>query len=197
MNNSDLDRFLNLVDAGGKIEEDSDEIIFSCQMGERARYITNELNNNYHNRYEILDIFRDLAQNDVPDNFRLNPPFYTDFGLNIHIGNNVFINSGCTFQDHGGIFIKDNVLIGNNVILTTLNHDINPYSRGNINVKSIIINSNVWIGSGAIILPGVEIGEGAIISAGSVVNKDIQPNVIVGGVPAKIIKHIDVDTNNP
>ena len=187
-----LDEFLTSINSGKKIYTDSPEIIYSCTMGERAKAITSELNNKYHNKYEVLQLFKNLTRNEIPDSFSLNPPFYTDFGLNIHIGNNVFINSGCTFQDQGGIFIKDNVFIGHNVVMATINHDINPNTRGNINPKPIIINNNVWIGSSSTILPGVEIGEGSIVAAGSVVTKNVQPNVIVGGVPASIIRTIDV-----
>lgn len=185
-----LETFNSIIEKKGKIEVDTEEIIFSCQMGIRARFFTSELNNNFHDNYDVLQIFRDLTQRDIPDDFILNPPFYTEFGLNIQVGNKVFINSGCTFQDQGGIYIKNNVLIGHNVTLVTLNHDLNPHKRGNLYPKKILINDNVWIGSGATILPGVEIGEGTIVAAGAVVTKDVPPNVIVAGIPAKIIKTI-------
>lgn len=187
-----LEIFNRIVSEKGIIEANTDEINFSCQMSERARFFLYKLNNNFLNNYEILQIFRELTQRNIPDDFILNPPFYTEFGLNINIGKKAFINSGCIFQDQGGIYIKDNVLIGHNVSLLTINHDLNPQKRGNIYPKPIIINDNVWIGTNATILPGISIGSGSIIAAGAVVTKDVPPNVIVGGVPAKIIKELNI-----
>ena len=100
----------------------------------------------------------------------------------------MFINIGCKFQDQGGITIGDETLIGHNVVLATLNHDFNPAKRSDIIPKPIHIGKQVWIGSNATILPGVTIGDGAIVAAGAVVAKDVPPNTVVGGVPAKIIK---------
>lgn len=119
--------------------------------------------------------------------------FITDFGKNIHLGENVFINAGCKFQDQGGIYIGDNVLIGHNVVLATLNHDENPERRGNLIPGAINIGDNVWIGSNATILAGVSIGDGAIIAAGAVVTKDVDENTIVAGVPAKYIRDVKLE----
>ena len=103
---------------------------------------------------------------------------------------NVFINACCKFQDQGGITIGDGVLIGHNVTLATLNHDERPKFRQNIYPKPIKIGDNVWIGSNATILQGVDIGDGAIIGAGSVVTKDVPKNAIVVGIPAKITRYV-------
>lgn len=127
----------------------------------------------------------------VDDTFMLFPPFYTDFGKNINIGRNVFINSCCCFQDQGGIYIDDGVLVGHNVILATLNHDFDPNRREILHSAPIKIGKNVWIGSRSTILPGVKVGDGSIVAAGSVVNKDVPSNSIVAGIPAKVIKYID------
>ena len=118
------------------------------------------------------------------------PPFYTDFGKNITVGKNVFINAGCHFQDQGGIIIGDGTLIGHNVVLATLNHGFRSEDRGTLYPAPIIIGKNVWIGSNATILPGITIGKNSIIAAGAVVTKDVPENVITGGNPAKIIKKI-------
>ena len=128
----------------------------------------------------------------MDETFRLFPPFYTDCGKNITLGKNVFINSCCHFQDQGGIIIGDNVLIGHNVVIATLNHNQNPKLRASILPKPVKIGNNVWIGSNATILPGVTISDGAIIAAGAVVTKDVSENSIVGGNPAKLIKEIEV-----
>ena len=129
---------------------------------------------------------------EVSDDFRVFPPFFTDFGKNIHLGKNVFINAGCKFQDHGGIYIGDNVLIGHNVVLATLNHEENPKNRGNLIAAPIKIGNDVWIGSNATILSGVTIDDGAIVAAGAVVTKDVAENTVVGGVPAKYIRDIKI-----
>ena len=82
----------------------------------------------------------------------------------------------------------DGALIGHNVVLATLNHDFAPQKRSTLHPAPIVIGEKVWIGANATIVPGVTVGNGAIIAAGAVVTKDVPENVIVGGVPAKIIK---------
>lgn len=118
-------------------------------------------------------------------------PFYTNFGQHIRIGKNVFINHACSFLDMGGITIEDDVLIGPRVNLVTENHPVDPAKRKQLDLKSILIKRNAWIGAGATILPGVTVGENAIVAAGAVVKKDVPANTIVGGVPAKFIRTID------
>ena len=98
---------------------------------------------------------------------------------------------GCKFQDQGGIFIDDGVLIGHNVVLATLNHAMQPERRGDMLPAPIHIGKRVWIGSNATVLPGVTIGDGAVVAAGAVVTKDVPANAVVGGVPAKAIRHIN------
>jgi acetyltransferase-like isoleucine patch superfamily enzyme len=118
-------------------------------------------------------------------------PFYTNFGRHIRLGKNVFINHACTFLDLGGITIEDDVLIGPKVNLITENHPVDPSKRKYLDLKSIHVKKNAWIGAGATILPGVIIGENSIVAAGAVVNRDVAPNSIVGGIPAKVLKTID------
>lgn len=102
-----------------------------------------------------------------------------------------FFNSGCKVQDQGGITIEDGALIGHNVVLATLNHNMNPEKRGNLIPAPIYIGKNVWIGANATICPGVTIGDGAVVAAGAVVVTDIPANTVYGGVPAKLINTID------
>ena len=171
-----------------------EEAAEACNYYSReAQKITCELNYSYHDFDEIRQMFSELIGRDVSDDFRVFPPFFTDFGKNIHLGKNVFINAGCKFQDQGGIYIGDNVLIGHNVVLATLNHEEDPKKRGNLCPAPIRIGNGVWIGSNATVLPGVTIGEGAIIAAGAVVTKDVGENTVVGGVPAKFIRNIKMD----
>lgn len=120
------------------------------------------------------------------------PPFYTDCGKNITVGKDVFINSCCCFQDQGGIEIGDGVFIGQQVVIATLNHDFAPDKRGNMIPKRVKIGNRVWIGAHATICPGVTVGDNAVIGAGAVVTHDVPENAVVAGVPAKIIKRIEV-----
>lgn len=152
--------------------------------------ITMELNTKYHTPEEIVEIFSRLTGKTVDKSFRLFPPFYTDCGKNITVGKEVFINSCCHFQDQGGIVIGDNVLIGHNVTLATLNHDENPERRQSIHPAPIEIGKNVWIGSNVTILQGIKIGDGAIVGAGSVVTRDVPANCIVAGNPARMLRYI-------
>jgi acetyltransferase-like isoleucine patch superfamily enzyme len=115
-------------------------------------------------------------------------PFHTNFGRHIKLGKNVFINHACSFLDLGGIVIEDDVLIGPKVNLITENHPVEPSQRKMLDLRSILVKRNAWIGAGATILPGVTIGENSIVAAGAVVNKDVPANTIVGGIPAKILK---------
>ena len=117
-------------------------------------------------------------------------PFYTNFGRFISIGNNVFINHACSFLDMGGITLEDEVLIGPKVNLITENHPLDPEDRRALIARPILIKRRAWIGAGATILPGVTVGENAIVAAGAVVSKDVPDNMIVGGIPARIIKSI-------
>ena len=133
----------------------------------------------------------ELTGKTIDDTFRMFPPFYTDFGKNITIGNNVFINSGCHFQDQGGIEIGDGCLIGHNVVLATINHDLYPENNRINHYTPIRLGKSVWVGSNSTILPGVTVGDWAVIAAGAVVTRDVPPLTIVGGVPAKVIRTID------
>ena len=162
------------------------------EMAQRALKITAQMNNGYKTAQEIRKLFSELIGQELDEGFGLFPPFNADYGLNIKIGKNVFINSGCCFQDQGGIEIGDNTLIGQQVVIATLNHDMNPNFRANMFPKSVKIGSNVWVGAKATILPGVTIGNGAVIAAGAVVTKNVPERAVVAGVPAKIIKQIEV-----
>ncbi len=157
---------------------------------DNAQKILAELNLSYHTKSEIRKIFSRLTDKEIDDSFELLPPFYTDFGRNITVGQNVFINQNCTFMDRGGITIEDNALIAPCVNLITINHCQEPSRRRDVYSKPIHICKNVWIGAGVTVTPSVTIGENSIIAAGAVVTKDIPPNVIAAGIPAKIIKNI-------
>lgn len=185
-----LEELLAIFNAGEELVMDEDGADACNYYSRQAQMLTCDLNYTYHDFDEIREIFSELIGEKVDDEFRLFPPFFTDFGKNIHLGKNVFINAGCKFQDQGGIFIGDNVLIGHNVVMATLNHNEDVKKRGNLIPAPINIGNDVWIGSNATILSGVSVGDGAIIAAGAVVTKDVKAKTIVGGVPAKYIRDI-------
>lgn len=160
------------------------------ETNDEARKITCRLNQTYHTQKEIREIISELFGYKVPDTLRVFPPFNTDFGKNTVVEENVFINSGCQFQDQGGIYIGEGSLIGHNVVLASLNHDLNPARRQVCIPAPIKVGKNVWIGSNSTILSGVTIGDNSVIAAGAVVTKDVPANTVVGGVPAKFIKSI-------
>ncbi len=189
-----IEKVLEYLNTGRSREMTEEMRKCSLAQSQLAIKQTMELNNQYHTPEEIVCIMSEITGEKLDESFRLFPPFYTDFGRNIHIGRNVFINSGCHFQDQGGIYIGDDVLIGHNVILATVDHDLNPYDRRN-HYAPIRIGNRVWIGSGAIITKGVSIGDGAVIAAGAVVTKNVEKNTVVGGVPARVIKTIEVGEN--
>lgn len=170
---------------------DSEEIHrFMDDMSNEARRVTFRLNTAYHTPDEVRELLSGLFGYEVPQSLRVFPPFYTDFGRNITIGENVFINACCHFQDHGGVTIGDGCQIGHNVVFATLNHRLTPEERKITYPAPIVLGKNVWVGANVTILQGVTIGDNAVIAAGAVVTKDVAANTVVGGVPAKFIKSI-------
>jgi len=186
----ELIEYFNTNDTIGENQEAIDLMRFYAR---EAQKITIQINNEYHEPDEIAELFSKLIGKPVGEGFGLFPPFYADFGKNITIGNNVFINSDCKFQDQGGIFIDDGALIGHGVVLATLNHDLDPEKRQQLHPAPIHVGKRVWIGANATVTQGVTIGDNSVVAAGAVVNKDVPANTIVGGVPAKVIGTIDAD----
>jgi maltose O-acetyltransferase len=119
----------------------------------------------------------------------LRPPFYCDYGSNIHLGKNVFLNYNCVILDVVRVTIGEETRIGPNVQIYTADHPRDPAVRrsGLESGVPVTIGSNVWIGGGAIILPGVTIGDDAIVGAGSVVTRDVPAGATVAGNPARVV----------
>ncbi len=185
------EQFLEYMDSGKEVTAFSKVHNYMTYLSNEAMKVTSELNNAYHTPEEIKALMERLTGREFPEGAYMFPPFYTDCGRNLKLGKNVFINSGCQFQDQGGITIGDGTLVGPKTVIATLNHHMHPDKRANLIPKPVTIGRNVWIGANVTILPGVNIGDGAVIAAGAVVNKDVEANTVVGGVPAKLIKYIE------
>ena len=145
--------------------------------------LTSELNSGHHSPERVRELFSQIIGKEVDCSTWIIPPFYVDYGKNIQVGKNFFMNQCCTFMDRGGITIGEGVC--------TNQPDFYPYNRQATFCKPIVIGNRVWIGIGVTICPGVSIGDNSIIAAGSVVTKDVPPNVIAGGNPAKVLKSIE------
>ncbi len=189
-----LESFLQYVKTGQPL--DSEEIgRFMDDMSDEARRITFVLNGAYHTPEEVRELLSRLFGRKVDPTLRVFPPFYTDFGKNIHIGKGVFINACCHFQDHGGVTLGDGCQIGHNVVFATLNHMMEPERRKTTYPAPIVLGKNVWVGSNATILQGVTVGDNSVVAAGAVVTHDVPADVVVAGVPAKVIKTLETKQN--
>lgn len=186
-----LDALLAALDAGETIKGNSPHHEAMHAASQEALRLAAELNGSYHTPDEVVEIMSALTGRQVPDSFRMFPPFTTDFGRNIRFGERVFLNSGCRFQDQGGIEIGDGALIGHNAVITTLNHDLDPARRADMHPALVRIGRGAWLGANVTVLPGVTIGDGAVIGAGSVVTKDVPANTVVVGVPARRVRDIE------
>jgi acetyltransferase-like isoleucine patch superfamily enzyme len=189
----ELHDFLDHANRGALIEGGSDQHLFMHGAAQDALRIVAQINTGYRTPEEVRELLADLTGKPVDDSVVVFSPFYSEFGKNLTLGKDVFINSGCRFQDTGGITIGDGSLIGHGSTLTTLNHGIDPGRRADMIPSPVTIGRKAWLGAGVTIVPGVTIGDGAIVGAGSVVTKDVPANAIVGGVPAKLIRATGFD----
>lgn len=192
----DYENFINYVVSRNTITKESEAYSFMSKIASEAHKICAKLNTGYHEQQEVNELLSELTGEKIDNSVNILPPFSADFGKNLHLGKEVFINTGVHIQDTGGVWIGEGTLIGHNVVLATLNHDIHPKFRKNLVPGPIVIGKNVWIGSNSTILQNVSIGDNAVIAAGAVVNSDVPDNTIVGGVPAKIIKNIVNDNSS-
>lgn len=138
------------------------------------------------------EMLRDMLA-EVGENCYIEPPFHSNFGgKHVHFGNHVYANFNLTCVDDTDIFVGDGTMFGPNVTVATAGHPILPELREKayqFNIP-VHIGNNCWIGSGAVILPGVTIGDNSVIGAGSVVTKDVPPNVIAVGNPCRVMREI-------
>lgn len=158
----------------------------------RAIRVTEQLNRiPYEDGAAIRAAWSELTGEVVDETFHLIPPVYSEQGRNIRVGRNVFINQGCTLNDIGGITIGDDVLLGPNVSLISSGHPLDPASRRHAIVAApIVLERNVWVGAGAIVLHGVTVGADAVVAAGAVVTRDVPAGTVVAGVPARVVRSV-------
>lgn len=187
MNLTDL---LQALDTGQTIVGGSSLHEVMHETSQEALRISAELNGRYHEPARVRELLSELIGSPVDESVTLFPPFSTDFGKNITLGKRIFINSGCRFQDQGGIRIGDDCLIGHNTVLATLNHDLDPAKRADLHPAPIVIGRNVWIGANVTVLPGVTIGDNAVVAAASVVTRDVPRDAVVVGSPARVVRTI-------
>ena len=188
MQHIELEDFLAHVNRGALIKGGSEQHRFMHAAAQQALRVVAELNTGYRTPEQVRALLTQLTGKPVDDSVTVFPPFYSEFGKNLSIGKDVFINIGCRFQDTGGITIGDGTLIGHATTLTTLNHSVDPDRRSDMIPAPIVIGRKAWLGAGVTVVPGVTIGDGAIVGAGAVVTKDVPANAIVAGVPAALIR---------
>jgi acetyltransferase-like isoleucine patch superfamily enzyme len=188
MDEIELQGFLDHVNSGALIEGGSKEHQFMHGAAQEALRTVAEINSAYRTPDEVRALLAKLTGKPIDDSVVVFPPIYSEFGKNLTLGRDVFINVGCRFQDTGGITVGDGTLIGHGSTLTTLNHGVDPDRRADMVPAPIVIGRKVWLGAAVTVIPGVTIGDGAIVGAGAVVTRDVPANAIVAGVPAKLIR---------
>lgn len=139
----DMATFLEAMASGKEIEAGSEVHRIMVAASERAMRITARMNSSFQSLSETRSALEELFMKQLPDGVGLFPPFSTDCGLNTHLGQGVFINAGCCFQDQGGIFIGDRTLIGHNAVITTINHCLDVEKRANMIPEPVHIGSDV------------------------------------------------------
>ena len=129
---------------------------------------------------------------EVGENCYVEPPLHANWGCHTHFGNNVYANFNLTLVDDTDIYVGDGVLFGPNVVVAVAGHPVDPDLRRKVAQFNlpVHIGNNVWIGAGAIILPGIAIGDNSVIGAGSVVTKDVPANVVAVGNPCRVLREI-------
>jgi len=185
---SDDTNIFQRMKVGEALRKDDPEYSKFAEVVARTIRLCVEMNATATDIDQVRDRLSDIIGTEVDPSTTVFPPFHTNFGRSIRLGKNVFINHACSFLDIGGITIEDDVQIGPRVNLTSENHPLDPNDRKTVLLQPLVIKRNAWIGAGATILPGVTIGENSIVAAGAVVSRDVPPNTVVAGVPARVVK---------
>lgn len=184
-----MNHFFEVVDKYGVARNDEPYFADGLKEIQRSHELSLKISSKKPTDPDYRDLLNELFQTEIDESVSIVSPFYCDNGCRVKLGKNITINKGVTFLSPGIIEIEDDVLIGPDVKIATVNHDLADRHH-KFYFKKVTIKKNAWICIGAIICPGVTIGENSVIAAGAVVTKDVPDNVIVGGNPAKIIKHL-------
>ena len=167
----------------------ADDPVLSAER-HRARLLFQEINQLTEKEKEKqIGLLRELLGS-AGTELWIEPPFFCDYGYNIHLGDRVYINFNCCILDVMKVEIGNNVLLGPQVQIYTATHPLDAKTRASQLEygKPVTIGNDVWIGGGAIIFPGVTLGNGVVVGAGSVVTKDVSDHLLVAGNPAKVIR---------
>ncbi len=160
----------------------------------KARELIKQLNESAPGNFSLRTWLLDELLGKAGKNLVIEPPFFCDYGENISLGDNVFLNVNCVILDVMPVSIGDNTLLGPNVQIYTATHPMNWQEReaGLESGREIKIGANVWLGGSVVICPGITIGDRSVIGAGSVVTKDIPADVFAAGNPCSVIRRLDV-----
>lgn len=184
-----MNKFYEKIDKDGFIYRDDPTHKYAEEEMIRSHDLSLKISLKRPTDPDYKELLEGLLQDKVSDSVAIVSPFYCDFGSRLKLGKNITINKGATIFSAGIVEIEDDVLIGPDVKIISVNHDL--IDRHNkIYFKKVTIKKNAWICAGAIICPGVTIGENSVVAAGAVVTKDVESNSVVGGNPAKFIKNI-------
>ena len=174
---------------GEPVDMFSEEYTPAVEELNRSAHLCWQMTQTEPTMVNIRPLLNELLFNQLPGSSYIMPPMQIDFGMQVSIAEHVFINHSLTLMSAGGIEIGEGTQIGPQVTMVTTNHDFKH--RNILNCRGIKIGKNVWIGARATIMPGVIVGDNAVIAGGALVVKDVAPNTVVGGFPAKLMKELD------
>lgn len=162
---------------------------------ERARDLTRRYNRTTPDERDERQCLLEDLLGEVGDECHVEPPFRCDYGYNIHVGENVYVNFDCVVLDVCRVDIGRDCDIGPGVHIYTATHPLDPTERatGAEYGAPVTVGDNVWIGGRAVLNPGVSVGDNAVIASGAVVTSDVPADVVVGGTPATVIRELDTD----
>ncbi|RYX84928.1 sugar O-acetyltransferase [bacterium] len=174
----------------GQLYDASDKELTGLRQ--RAREVTSAYNSTRTTEVDVRRALLNRLLGRMPPKIEIEPPFRCDYGTNIYLGDNFYANFGVVILDVAEVRIGKNALLAPNVQIYTAHHPLDVETRiSMLELGSpVTIGDNVWIGGGAIILPGVTIGDNSVIGAGSVVTRDVPPNVVAAGNPCRVIREI-------
>lgn len=159
---------------------------------ERAKDICFELNQTRPSAVETQRALLKQLFGRTQKEFTVTTPFWCDYGYNIELGENFYVNHNCVILDCAKVTFGDNVFIGPNCCFSTAGHPLDAEIRnqGLEYAYPISVGNDVWFGAGVMVLPGVTIGDNVVIGAGSVVNRDIPSGVVAAGNPARVLRQL-------